>query len=77
MHIFLYTVLQIFVDTASFVFLMYFYFLYCDESHFEKQSFIKQGLLETIKEMNIDRNEYILRNSALLLLFSQFHVLFA
>ena len=42
------------MDTVSFI--AFFYFLYYDNSHFEKQSFIKQGLLETIKEINIEMN---------------------
>ena len=36
----------IFIDIASFI--MYFYFLYYDDSNFERQSFIKASLHETI-----------------------------
>ena len=39
----------IFIDIASFV--MYFYFLYYDDSHFERQFFIKVSLPETIKKL--------------------------
>ena len=38
----------IFIDMASFI--MYFYFLYYDDSHSESHSFIKVSLLETIKK---------------------------
>ena len=39
----------IFIDIASFI--MYFYFLHYDDSHFERQSFIRASLLETIKKL--------------------------
>ena len=59
----------IFIDMASF--LMDFYFLYYDDSHSERRSFIKVGLLETIK------NWIYIRQLTFLALFSQLRVLYA
>ena len=50
-------------------FIMYFYFLYYDNSHSERQSFIKVSLLETVK-----KSIYIIQLT-LLVLFSELRIL--
>ena len=59
----------IFFDMASFI--MYFYFLYYDDSHSERQSFIKVSLLETVK-----KSIYITQLT-FLVLFSELRILYA
>ena len=64
-----YYIKLIFSDMASFI--MYFYFLYYDDSHSERQSFINVSLLKTIK-----KSTYITQLT-FLVLFSQLCILYA